>query len=141
MSKVSLTTELPVPARTVWDTIGGFNALAKWHPAIAKSDETKKGGATIRTLTLHGGGTIVERLESKDDKSRTYSYSILEGPLPVAKYHATLRVAEKTGGSGCTVEWSSEFEPSGAPASEAEKVIRGVYEAGFKNLQTMFGAT
>ena len=140
MSKVSLTTELPVPARTVWDTIGGFNALAKWHPAIAKSEETKKDGGTIRTLTLHGGGTIVERLDAKDDKSRTYSYSILEGPLPVAKYHATLKVSERSG-AGCTVEWSSEFDAAGASSSEAEKVIRGVYEAGFNNLRKMFGGT
>ena len=139
MSKVSLSTQLPVPARTVWDTIGGFNALAKWHPAIAKSEETKKGSATIRTLTLHGGGAIVEQLDSKDDKSRTYSYSILEGPLPVAKYHATLKVSENAGGQGCTVEWSSEFEAAGAPASEAEKVIRGIYEAGFNTRRKMFG--
>ncbi len=139
MSKVSLSTKLPVPARTVWDTIGGFNTLAKWHPAVARSDETKKGAATVRTLTLHGGGSIVERLESKDDKSRSYTYSILEGPLPVQKYQATIHVSGNTDGTGCTVEWSSEFEPAGAPASEAEKVIRGIYEAGFDSLRKMFG--
>lgn len=139
MSKVSLSTKLPVPARTVWDTIGGFNNLARWHPAVAKSEESKKGGATIRTLTLHGGGTIVEELKIKDDKSRTYSYSILEGPLPVTKYQSSLHVIDD--GAGCTVEWSSEFEPAGAPASEAEKVIRGIYEAGFQNLRKMFGGS
>jgi len=73
MTKVSLSTRLPVLAPTVWDLIGGFNNLAEWHPAVAKSEETKGGAATIRRLTLHGGGTIVERLESKDDKRRTYS--------------------------------------------------------------------
>jgi hypothetical protein len=139
MSKVSLSTKLPVPARTVWDTVGGFNNLAKWHPAVARSDEAKKGTETVRTLTLHGGGTIVERLDSKDDKSRSYTYSILEGPLPVRKYQATLKVSENTDGTGCTVEWASEFEPSGAPASDAEKVIRGIYEAGFDSLRKMFG--
>ncbi len=139
MSKVSLSAKLPVPARTVWDTIGGFNNLAKWHPAVARSDEAVQGGATVRTLTLHGGGAIVERLESKDDKSRSYTYSILEGPLPVQKYQATLKVAENTDSAGCTVEWSSEFEPSGAPAGEAEKIIRGIYEAGFDSLRKMFG--
>jgi Polyketide cyclase / dehydrase and lipid transport len=139
MSKVSLSTKLPVPARTVWDTVGGFNNLAKWHPAVARSDETKKGTSTVRTLTLHGGGTIVERLDSKDDKSRSYTYSILEGPLPVQQYQATLKVSENTDGAGCTVEWASEFEPSGAPASDAEKVIRGIYEAGFDSLRKMFG--
>jgi len=141
MSTVSLSTKLPVPARIVWDTIGGFNNLARWHPAVAKSEESKKGAATIRTLTLHGGGAIVEELKVKDDKSRTYSYSILEGPLPVTKYQSTLHVAENPDGMTCTVEWSSEFEPSGAPASEAEKVIRGIYEAGFNNLKKMFGGS
>src|SRR5436309_8180564 len=139
MTKVGLSTQLPVTARTVWDVIGGFNTLARWHPGVAKSEESKEGAATIRRLTLHGGGTIVERLESKDDKERTYTYSVLSGPLPVAGYTARLRVEENKDGKSCTVEWSSEFEPSGAPESEAVKVIRGIYEAGFDNLRKMFG--
>lgn len=138
MAKVSLSTTLPVPARTVWETIGGFNDLVRWHPAVAKSEETKKGSATLRTLQLHGGGAIVEQLETRDDNARAYSYSILEGPLPVARYRSTLRVNENADGRGCTVEWSSEFEPSGAPESEAVKVVRGIYEAGFQNLRKMF---
>jgi hypothetical protein len=139
MAKVSLSTTLPVPARTVWDAIGGFNSLAKWHPAVAKSEESKEGAATIRRLTLHGGGSIVERLEGKDDTRRTYSYSIVAGPLPVAAYKATLHVEADKGGKSCKVEWSSTFEPSGASEPEAVKVIRGIYEAGFDNLRKMFG--
>ena len=139
MAKVSLSTTLPVPARTVWDAIGGFNSLAKWHPAVAKSEETKEGAATIHRLTLHGGGSIVERLEGKDDKKRTYSYSIVAGPLPVAAYRATLHVEENKDGKSSQVEWSSTFEPSGASEPEAVKVIRGIYEAGFENLRKMFG--
>jgi hypothetical protein len=139
MAKVSLSTTLPVPARTVWDAIGGFNSLAKWHPAVARSEEAKEGAATVRRLTLHGGGSIVERLEGKDDKKRTYSYSILQGPLPVAGYKATLHVEENKDGKTCKVEWSSSFEPAGASEPEAVKVIRGIYEAGFENLRKMFG--
>jgi hypothetical protein len=138
MTKVSLSTRLPVLAPTLWNLIGGFNNLAKWHPAVAKSEETKEGAATIRRLTLRGGGTIVERLESKDDNRRTYTYSILSGPLPVANYKATLHVEANEDGKSCTVEWASEFEPSGAAESEAAKVIRGIYEAGFENLRKMF---
>jgi hypothetical protein len=140
MSRVSLSIDLPVSARSVWETIGGFNDLAKWHPAVARSEESKSGNTRIRTLHLHGGGTLVERLETIDENARSYSYSILEGPLPVARYRSNLHVSEKPDGRGCTVEWSSEFEPSGAPESEAVKVIRGVYEAGFNNLGKMFGA-
>jgi uncharacterized protein YndB with AHSA1/START domain len=139
MAKVSLSTTLPVPARTVWDAIGGFNSLAKWHPAVAQSEEKKEGTATVRRLTLHGGGSIVERLDGKDDRKRTYTYSILEGPLPVAGYTATLHVEENKDGKSCTVEWSSAFEPAGASEPDAVKVIRGIYEAGFENLRRMFG--
>jgi hypothetical protein len=139
MAKVSLSTELPVSARTVWDVIGGFNNLTKWHPAVAKSEEAKEGAATVRPLTLHDGGTIVERLEDKNDKKRTYTYSILEGPLPVAGYKARLHFEDNKDGKSCTVEWSSEFRPSGAPEPEAVEVIRGIYEPGFDNLRKMFG--
>ncbi len=137
MTTVSLKQRYPVPAQMLWNTIGGFNALPDWHPAVEKSDLEKSDKGTIRTLHLVGGGTIVEKLETVDDKERLYSYSILEGPLPVANYSATIRVSDDNG--GCTVEWSSEFEPSGAPESEAAKAIRGIYEAGFENLKKMFG--
>ena len=139
MAKVSLAMTLPVPARTVWDAIGGFNSLAKWHPAVASSEEAKEGAATVRRLTLHGGGSIVERLEGKDDKKRMYSYSILQGPLPVSGYKATLHVEENADGKSCKVEWSSSFEPTGASEPEAVKVIRDIYEAGFESLRKMFG--
>lgn len=140
MSKVQVTQELSVPAETVWNMIGGFNALPDWHPAIEKSETREEGGVKTRTLTLVGGGTIVERLERTDPKARTYTYSILSGPLPVANYTATLRVREEQGGQGCSVEWASEFTPSGASESEAVAAIRAVYEAGFENLRRMFGA-
>jgi hypothetical protein len=138
MSRVSLSVDLPVSAQQVWDTIGGFNNLARWHPAVARSEESKSGNATVRTLHLHGGGSLVERLEAIDQKARSYSYTILEGPLPVARYRSTLHVSEKADGRGCTVEWSSDFEPAGAPESDAVKAIRGVYQAGFDNLRKMF---
>ena len=139
MARVSMTQDLPVPAQMVWATIGGFNAVPDWHPAVAKSEIEQDGGSTIRHLSLVGGGEIVEKLEKVDEKERVYSYSILSGPLPVANYTASIRVTDT--GVGCSVEWSSDFEASGAPEPDAVAAIRGVYEAGFENLKRMFGAT
>jgi hypothetical protein len=141
MSKVKVSTTLYVPAQAVWNMIGGFNELARWHPAVARSEETKEKGATIRKLTIQGGGTFIEKLDRLDPKERTYSYSILESPLPVAGYKAKLHVREAEDGKSCTVEWSSEFEAAGAPENEAVKIIRGIYESGFENLQRLFGGT
>ena len=84
MTSVSLTQQLPVPAQTVWATIGGFNALPDWHPAVEKSELDEQGGITVRKLSLAGGGTILEKLEQVDENERVYSYSIMESPLPVA---------------------------------------------------------
>ena len=81
MAKVNLSLNLGVPASKLWDTIGGFNALPDWHPAIEKSEVDGQGEGSVRTLTLAGGGgTITERLDNSDAKSHSYTYSILDGP-------------------------------------------------------------
>ncbi len=136
MSNVSAKTHLAVPAAQVWGVIGGFNALPDWHPGIEKSE--LEGGGTMRRLTVPGVGTIVERLEHSDDDERTYTYSIVEGPLPVSNYISTVRVTEDDDGKGCTVEWSSKFDAEG-PEADALAAIGGVYEAGLENLKKMFG--
>ena len=135
MAKVSMSAPLNVTADQLWQLIGGFNALPDWHPAVEKSELAEAG--QVRTLHLAGGGTIVERLESVDDHERVYSYSIESGPLPVAGYKATIRVRDEDGKA--TVEWSSEFTPSGASEGDAVAAIQGIYQAGFDNLRKMFG--
>lgn len=127
--------ELGVSAEKAWDVIGSFGGLARWHPAVEKLELEENG--TLRRLHLAGGGVIVERLEAHDDGARSYRYTIVESPLPVTDYHSTLQVTP-TGG-GCTVHWSSRFEPSGADAEDAENAIRGVYQGGFAALKKHFG--
>lgn len=137
MSKVSSQQELHVPAETVWDLIGKFNALADWHPAVEKSELSE--GGSIRTLNLAGGGEIVERLEKLDDGEYEYSYAILDSPFPVRDYTSTLKIRPSDDGKGCVVEWGGHFEPAGASAADAKKVINGIYQAGFDNLKKIFG--
>jgi hypothetical protein len=137
MAQVSMTADVAVPPDRLWEIIGHFNALPDWHPAVEKS-ELEEGG-TMRRLSLVGGGTIVERLERSDSSAHAYTYSIIDGPLPVKGYTARLNVHDN-GQGGSTVEWSSTFEPAGASENEAVKVIQGIYQAGFDNLRRMFGA-
>ena len=141
MSNVNMSTKLPVSADIVWQTIGGFSAMAQWHPAIEKSEETTEGGATIRTLSLAGGGgTVVEKLETLNDKERSCTYSIVSSPMPLSNYEATLRV-RADGPMSCTVEWSSQFDAEGATENDAAAAVRQAYEAGFENLKRMFGGS
>ncbi len=135
MANVKMSSHFNVAPDKVWDLIGGFNALADWHPAVEKS-ELEEGG-TIRRLHLMGGGQIVEKLQQSDEDEHVYAYSILEGPLPVKGYVAQIRV--RPDGDGCEVEWSSSFEPAGASETDAVKAIQGIYQAGFDNLKQIFG--
>ncbi len=137
MPKVNMQTELDVPAQQVWDLIGGFNALPDWHPAVERSE--LESGGQVRKLSLAGGGTIVEKLETIDDGDRVYTYSIIDSPLPVSDYTSTIRVRQDSNGDSTIVEWSSSFEASGVPENEAVQVIEDIYQAGFENLKRIFG--
>ncbi len=65
MTKISMTTDLDVSADEVWKLIGDFNALPDWHPEVEKSEMAEEG--QVRKLSLAGGGTIIERLETVSD--------------------------------------------------------------------------
>ena len=131
MAKVTVIEEFSASAEQIWNVIGGFNALPAWHPAVERS-ELEEGGS-IRKLTLVDGAVILERLEHHSDETREYRYSIVENPLPVADYLATLKVSEHEEGS--QVEWSGEFDPSGVSADEAVELIHGIYQAGLDHLK------
>jgi len=139
MSKVSMSGQFPVSPDQIWETIGRFAGLHDWHPAVESSETEGDGVGSVRKLHLAGGGTILEKLESIDDGERVYSYSIVDSPLPVSGYKSTLRVRDGKDGTGSMVEWSSEFQASGASENDAVKVIEGIYEAGLANLRKMFG--
>lgn len=134
MSEVNLSTYLNVSPEKVWELIGQFNALADWHPAVEKSSLEE--GGTVRKLSLVGGGEIVEKLLPTEE-DHTYEYSILSSPLPVMNYTGKIKVLKD--GDGAKVEWSSNFDPSGASEPDAINAIAGVYQAGFDNLKKMFG--
>lgn len=136
MAKVNMSTDLKVAPQQVWDLIGGFNTLPDWHPAVEKSELTEEG--SMRTLSLVGGGTITEKLVRKSDDERVYTYTIENSPLPVANYTSTISVKDD-GKGNAHVEWSSEFNPEGASESDAVEVIKGIYQAGFDNLNKIFG--
>ena len=122
-------TSASAPA-AVWAKIGDFCGIGKWHPAVAKcalSAEDK-----IRTLDHKGGGVIHERQEARDDSAYSYSYSIVDGPLPVANYLSTLSVTPD--GAGSKLTWTGKYDAKGVSDADAKKVIDGIYQGGLDAL-------
>lgn len=144
---VSKSVTINAPASKVWDIAKDFDALNRWHPAVA-SDKLVKGKNNVpgaeRELTLKGGGTIHEKLLRFNSRHRRFKYEILESVLPVSNYSSTLVVKAKGKGK-CTVTWSGHFKRkdlSDHPADNANDktavdTINSVYSAGLDNLKKM----
>jgi hypothetical protein len=117
----------------LWALIGAPQAIASWHPAIASSDVDGK----TRRCTLADGATIVEEISHHSDAEKSYSYRIVESPLPMRDYVSTIRV--ESDGAGAKLVWESQFEAVGAPAGEVEAMVRGLYQAGLDSVASQLG--
>jgi hypothetical protein len=90
----------------------------------------------IRNFALKDGGRIREQLLALSDYDYSCTYSILESPMGVSNYIATLKLTPVTDGDRSFAEWSAEFDC--AAERERELVAQigdGVFQAGFEALK------
>jgi hypothetical protein len=90
----------------------------------------------VRNFRLRDGGVIRERLLTLSDYDYQCSYAILESPMGVENYVATLKLTPVTEGNRTFAEWWAEFEC--APEREqalAEQIGHGVFQAAFDSLK------
>lgn len=137
--EVARSRDIPAPPAAVWALIGDFCAIGRWHPQVERcilsSDEDDDEGdrVSLRGVVVKGGlGTIVEIETARDEAGMSYSYSFIQGPLPVRAYNATLSV--RPNGAGATVVWTATFDADGMSDAEAVADIAGVYEAGLAGI-------
>jgi hypothetical protein len=140
MAKVYASSVIDAPADRVWGQIRDFNGLPGWHPAIAESRIEQNYPADkvgcIRNFALKDGGRIREQLLALSDYDYSCTYSILESPMGVSNYIATLKLTPVTDGDRSFAEWSAEFDC--AAERERELVAQigdGVFQAGFEALK------
>ena len=140
MVQVYVSSVIEASAETVWSRIRDFDGLPQWHPLIADSrienGQPADRVGCIRHFHTRDGGMIRERLLGLSDYDYTCVYEILESPMGVEHYVATLKLTPVTDGGRCFAEWSAEFEC--APGREAELVRsigEDVFQAGFDALK------
>src|SRR6478609_7840763 len=87
--ELSRSRDIPAAPAAVWALVGDFCAIRLWHPQVQRcilsGDEDDDGiRAQLRGLVVKGGqGTIVEVETERDEAGMSYSYSFIQGPLPV----------------------------------------------------------
>jgi hypothetical protein len=144
MARVYVSTVVNVRHDRVWARIRDFNGLPNWHPAIAESrieggEPADKIGC-VRDFTLRNGDRIREKLLGLSDFDMFCTYSILESPMGVENYVATLRLTPITDGDKTFLEWSAEFDCAAERETELVNSIgTGVFQGGFDALKRVFG--
>lgn len=136
--EVTRSRDIDAPPAAVWALVGDFCAIGRWHPQVERcilsaDEDDDSVRVQLRGLVVKGGeGTIVEVETARDDAAMTYSYSFVQGPLPVSAYNASITV--RPNGSGSTVVWSGTFDAAGVSDWEAEADIAGVYDRGLAGI-------
>jgi hypothetical protein len=140
MVKVYTSTVIDAPAERVWATVRDFDALPAWTPFVAES--RIEGGlpsdkvGCIRNFRLKDGGVIRERLLALSDYDYQCTYAILESPMGVRDYIATLKLSPVTDGNRTFAEWSAEFDcDPGREAALCDQIGRGVFQGAFDTLK------
>lgn len=144
MASVYVSSVIDASSDKVWERIRDFNALPVWHPRIRDSRIEESLPADkigcIRNFNLQNGDKIREQLLGLSDYDKFYTYSILESPMPLTDYVATIRLTPVTDGERCFIEWTADFEC--AEADEADLVngiSNNVFQGGFDALKRFFG--
>jgi hypothetical protein len=143
MVRIYVSSVIDAAADNVWARIRDFNALPLWHPGIADSrienNEPSDRVGCIRHFHTRDGGMIRERLLALSDYEYSQSYEILESPMGVAHYVATLKLTPITDGQRSFAEWSAEFECAEGREHELTELIgNGVFQGGFDALKRHF---
>lgn len=142
MIKVYVSSVIDAPADVVWGVVRDFNALPRWTPFVADSRIEQNLPSDrigcVRNFRLKDGGVIREQLLSLSDYDFQCTYSILESPMGVTDYLATLKLTPVTDGNRTFAEWSAEFDaPPGREEQLAEQIGQGVFQAALSHLRQM----
>src|SRR5260370_217624 len=141
MVEIRRSTIIEAPIESVWATLRDFNGHERWHPAVAASviEEGAAGDAigAVRNFRLADGARIREQLLALSDIETSFTYCILEAPVPLRNYVASvlLRRAARVGEGGIGVNFIDVYcrrgsfdlvTPPGVLGMEAAGIVENV---------------
>lgn len=140
MARVYVSSVIDAPVARVWERVRDFNGLPRWLPAVRESrienGEPADRVGCVRDFRLQNGDRLCEQLLALSDYDYFCTYSILESPMPLTGYVATLRLTPITDGDRTFAEWTAEFDCAPEVADELVNGIgTNVFLAGFTALK------
>ncbi len=145
MVRVIKSTILDYPVDQVWEVLRDFNGHERWHPAVTDS-QIERGHSSdmvgcVRRFYLTGGETIREQLLTLSDIDLTYTYCLLDTPIPLFNYVAEVRLLPVTDGDRTFWRWEGSFNTlEGEEQEMVDLVGSHIYEAGFEAIRSELAA-
>ncbi len=145
MVRVIRSTVLDAPLEAVWDVLRDFNGHDRWHPAVATS-QIERGQppdkvGCVRKFRLNDGSELREQLLSLSDLETTFTYCLLDTPVPLLNYVAHVRLMPVTDHDATFWEWESRFDtPKGRETELRDLVGENIYQAGFDAIRANMGS-
>lgn len=133
MTKVSVSKQINVPAKRVWDTLSSFRGIENYSP-IASSTTSGQGKGATRTCVMPDGAKINEILNFATNEKMEMQYIITDGPFPITNYVSDVKVTE-VDNANSNVTWECEFESSQEVEEEMKGLFGGFYNVIIVNLE------
>ena len=128
--------EVPGSPDDVWKIASEFCSIKTWHPTFSGCTQYMENGVVWRVLTLRDGGAkIKEKLTGVDDHS--YSYSIVEGPLPIKNHTGKIWVEKGDKPDQSALRWEVSFDVDAAESEKITKIIDGILGNGLENIKSI----
>jgi hypothetical protein len=131
---------LAFPIEQVWAVLRDFNGHDQWHPAV-RSSQIERGRdadciGVVRAFALNDGSELREQLLTLSDAETTYSYCLLDTPIPLFNYVSHVRLLPVTDGDMTFWQWEGRFDTPADQHSELVKLVSSdIYDAGFNAIQ------
>ena len=129
---------IDAPIELVWQTIRPFDSLSQWHPYVAacsvEAGLSCSEVGCVRRIELQEGGVVRETLLGLSDREHCIVYDIIESPMPVKNYIATLRLRPLTETRQVYADWQVEFEITDGTADAMIATLKDIFATGLQAL-------
>ena len=97
MTRIQVQQKINATPEQVWQTISSFENPERYIPIVTSSSITRNEDSAQRTCTVQLGdqqGTIVEKIESLDDKNKVLEFSVAQAPPPFKGLRSRYEILE-----------------------------------------------
>ncbi|WP_200916157.1 SRPBCC family protein [Jeongeupia sp. HS-3] len=126
--KIVLEQKFDVSAEKAWGKIGTFCSIEHWQSLVRDCLVEERSDGIYRVVVMKNDSAYTERLETFSQSDRSFSYSILSGPLPVNQYRSELKIESR--GNESKLIWRAWYT---VPEQGDSQKIKSDLEALFRN--------